>query len=611
MYYYQVALINSSAPVLTYSYSSSLRVGDIVLAPLKSSTKKAIVLKEVQKPNFECFDILGLDKLRYTQEQIEIANFIKDYYFSSFGEAIGLFYPQLQKPINLEKIEPKELPKLTQLQEKALNEIEQKELSLLFGVTGSGKTEIYIHLIAKALKEGKSAIILMPEIALTPQITKRVEGYFGDCVASWHSKLTKKRREEILDGIYLGDIRVIIGARSALFLPMQKLGLIVVDEEHDDSYKALTRPRYNAKDLSIYMGKKLSIKVLLGSATPLVSSFKKYPVVRLKKPYKEAKKEFKFILNQEINFEILKEIDSRVKSGEQALIFVPTRANFKYLICNSCGKAHTCPYCSIGMSIHRKKSYMQCHYCNFTQAIIEQCQFCSDGNLVTQRFGTAEVVELLEKEIKNAKIEQFDKDTITTANKLYKALLRLQKNESNIVVGTQMLSKGHDYPEITLSVITGLDYILAMGDYRAKERAIALLHQIAGRSGRAKDALILIQTSQPEFFKPYLKDYEDFINDELNFRKELYPPFRYLARVLISNKDYQKAQNRLKEIESFLKRVENIEIVGAGVAPIERIANKWRFNILLRANKRVDLLKALHQIKSIDIEIDIDPVDFA
>ena len=613
MHYYEVALIKSSAPLLTYSSQEKIEIGKEVLVPLKGSIKKGVVLKEVSKPSFKTYEITEILDTFYKKWQIEIANFIKDYYFSSFGEAIALFYPfkNLKKIDN--SLEIKELPKLTKLQDSALNQINKEQISLLFGVTGSGKTEIYIHLIAKALKDNKETIILMPEIALTPQITQRIQKYFGSSVATWHSKVSKSKRDEILDKIYKGEVKVVIGARSALFLPFENLGLIVVDEEHDDSYKAMSRPRFNAKDLSIYFAKKLNSKVVLGSATPLVSDFNKFKIVRLKKPYKEAKKEYKFIAGEEINFEIIKAVQSVINKGEQALIFVPTRANFKYLICNSCGKSVTCPFCSIGMSLHRKKRALICHYCNYTQAIINSCPECGSSELITKRVGTQEVKELLQEQIKNAKIEIFDADTITTANKLAKALQRVNSKEANIIIGTQMLSKGHDYAELTLSVITGLDYIAAMGDYRAKERAISLMHQIAGRSGRSKDAQIIIQSSQPQFFIPYLKDYEDFIKDELEFRQDFYPPFKNLARVLIANRDYQKANELAQNTASILKKIENIEVIGAGLAPIEKIANKWRFSILLRSDSKKELLKSLHYIKSIygNLEIDMDPVDFS
>lgn len=611
MHYYEVALIKSSAPHLTYVSKEIINIAQEVIVPLKSSTKKAIVLAEVSKPDFETEEIIEVTKNFYSKQQLETANFIKDYYFSSLGEAIAPFYPFAQICQKSSALEIDNLPKLTNLQAKVLEEIEQKELSLLFGVTGSGKTEIYIHLIAKALKEGKSAIVLMPEIALTPQITKRIEGYFGKSVATWHSKVSKKQKEKILEGLSLGEVRVVIGARSALFLPVDNLGLIIVDEAHDDSYKAMSRPRYNAKDLSIYIGKKFGIKVLLGSATPLVSDYYKFDVVRLKKPYKEAKKSFRFIPGEELNAQIISTISNVLQRGEQALVFVPTRANFKYLICSSCGAAQMCPFCSIGMSLHTKKRALVCHYCNYTQQIPNSCHHCGSDTLTTKRVGTVETKELLQEGISNAKIEVFDKDHITTLNKLTKALQRVSSGESNIVIGTQMLSKGHDYPEITLSVITGLDYTLAMGDYRAKERTIALMHQIAGRSGRRKDAIILVQSGQEEFFAPYIADYEIFLKEELEFRKELYPPFKNLAQVLIVNRDFKNGEKILQETLSRLQLFDDIEIVGAGPAPIERIANKWRFIILLRSKSKVTLLKALHSVgDNRAIEIDMDPVSF-
>lgn len=612
MHYYHIALLNVRAPILTYRSTQTLQPGAIVEVALKSTLKRGVVVGECQKPEFQTEPIENSSRNFYTQEQLEIAKFIKEYYFGSYGEALALFYPYSKKDIELKQISFETLPKLTALQQEACDTIESKDLSLLFGVTGSGKTEIYIHLIANVLKQGKSALVLMPEIALTPQITKRIQSYFGKSVVTWHSKVTKKKKEVILEGIENGDIRVVIGARSALFLPLYNLGLIVVDEAHDDSYKAMSRPRYNAKDLAIYMGKKFGCKVVLGSATPLVSDYYKFDVVRLKKPYKAANKEYRFIVGEELNFEILNAIRDVTSKGEQALVFVPTRANFKYLICSSCGKAQMCPFCSIGMSLHTKKRALVCHYCNYMQRIPNLCGECGSDALTTKRVGTSEVKGAIEEEIGGITVEQFDKDSITTANKLAKALERVGKGESNVIVGTQMLSKGHDYPEITLSVITGLDYSVAIGDYRAKERAIALMHQIAGRSGRSKDALILIQTSQSDFFAPYLKDYEDFLKEELEFRKELYPPFKNLARVLIANKDYKKAQDLTQDVTRALQEYKTIEVVGSGLAPIERIANRWRFTILLRSDSKTALLKALHQVSSNkELEIDMDPTSFS
>jgi primosomal protein N' (replication factor Y) len=501
---------------------------------------------------------------------------------------------------------------LSASQQQAYEALLQKERALLFGVTGSGKTEIFISLMIKMLEEGKTSIFLMPEISLSPQMEKRLKVYFGDAVAMWHSKITKKKKEQILEGIEAGRIRIIAGARSALFTPMPDLGLIIVDEEHDDSYKAQTRPRYHARDVAVLMGQKVGAKVVLASATPSTTSFHKYDVVKLEQPYIRMKKHYQFIGGDTVNTPILKALEKNYKAGNQSLLFLPTRGNFKYLYCERCGKTHLCPFCSVGMALHRKRRHLKCHYCNYTEAIRDTCTHCGHTPLKSERMGTQEAIELITEVIEGIKIEQFDRDSITTARKLKDALKRFESGESHLLLGTQMLSKGHDYANITLSVIMGLDHILGLADYRARERAMSLLFQIAGRSGRAKEADVLVQTNDPEFFRNYLHDYEDFIKDELAFLKMAnYPPYASLARILIAHKDEAKAGKITLDTVTKLKAFDEVEIVGHGKAPVERIANKYRFNILLRAKHRVPLLKALHAVDCREIEIDMDPVEFS
>jgi len=463
----------------------------------------------------------------------------------------------------------------------------------------------------KTIKEGKKCIFLMPEISLTPQMQKRLENYFGKRVALWHSKLTKKRKEKILESIYSGEIDIIAGARSALFTPLLDIGLIVVDEEHDDSYKSMMKPRYHARDMAIYIGNKIGAKVILASATPSLSSYYKYDVVRLFEPFIKTKKRYYFIEGENITNGIIKKIEENFKQGKQSLLFVPTRGNFKYLYCSKCGKTHLCPYCSVGMALHRYSKALRCHYCNYTEAIREECSYCGHIPLTSQRIGTVEVKEIIQSAIKDIVIEQFDKDSITTPTKLKKALKRFEERESHLLLGTQMLSKGHDYANISLSVILGIDYILGLSDYRARERAMSLLIQIAGRSGRAKDAEVIIQTSNRDFFELYIDNYEEFLREEIEFMRDLYPPFVSLARILISNRDEAKGAKITLDTVEKLKKFKEIEIVGHGKAPIEKIANKFRYNILLRAKKRKPLLNALHFVNSPQIEIDIDPVEFS
>ncbi len=629
IFYYQVTLHRSSAPLLTYCSKDPLTIGQHIYVPVHSKTKLAIVLEEVEKPtNFEALEIKEALQSYNDEKQIEIAKFIATYYFSSLGEALALFMPRRSGypyPDNQNRQKEKvgfvdealdvgvriPRPTLSTDQQKAYEQLLEKDRALLFGVTGSGKTEIFISLMAKTIKEGKQCIFLMPEISLTPQMQTRLEKYFGKRIVMWHSKLTKKKKEEILDKIYNREVDIVAGARSALFTPLENLGLIIVDEEHDDSYKSMMKPRYHARDMALYMGQKLGAKVVLASATPSLSSYYKYDVVRLKKPFIETKKRYYFLGGTTLNNAMLKKLMENFEAEEQSLLFVPTRGNFKYLYCQKCGVTHLCPFCSVGMALHRKARHLKCHYCNYTEAIRTVCTHCGHEPLTSERMGTQEVKEIVESAIPNMVIEQFDRDSITTATKLKKALKRFEAKESHLLLGTQMLSKGHDYANITLSIILGMDYILGLGDYRARERAMSLLLQVAGRSGRAKSAEVIVQSQNADFFSLYLNDYEAFLKDEMLFVEDMYPPFVSLARILISHVKEEKAGKITLDTVTKLKAFEGVEIVGHGKAPIERIANKYRFNILLRSSKRSTLLKALHFVNNPLIEIDMDPIEFS
>ena len=611
MLYYSTALLRSAAPVLTYASKEKLVTGSIVTVALKSTKKSAVIMAMVDKPDFDTTDIVEISDKIYHLWQMEIAKFISEYYFSSFSEAISLFLPYNKTmQVDVKFIAIKK-PTLTNMQKDAYASIDKNKKSLLFGVTSSGKTEIFISLISDMMEAGKASIFLMPEISLTPQMEKRLKAYFGSSVAMWHSKLTKKKKESILEGIESGEIRIVAGARSALFVPLTNIGLIIVDEEHDDSYKAMTRPRYHARDVAVLMADKIGAKLLLASATPSISSYVKYHIVKLSKPYIETQKIYKFVSGSDMDSTLVSEIKKNYYNDEQSLVFVPTRGNFKYLYCESCGKTHLCPYCSVGMALHRYNHHMRCHYCGYTEAIADKCSSCGHHPLKSQRMGTVEAKEILEEQIDGITIELFDKDSISSPKKLKDALIRFESGKSRVLLGTQMLSKGHDYANITLSVITGLDYIFGLADYRARERAMSLLFQIAGRSGRAKSATVIVQTNNPDELTPYLGDYELFLKEEIEFRRDFYPPFVSLARILIAHKENIKAQNITEEVRKRLELFEEIEIIGSGQAPIERIANKYRYHILLRSKKRVPLLRALHSIDSREIEIDMDPVEFS
>ncbi|HHD83406.1 MAG TPA: primosomal protein N', partial [Campylobacteraceae bacterium] len=439
---------------------------------------------------------------------------------------------------------------LSAKQQQAYDFVRSHETALLFGDTGSGKTEIYMKLLEDVINEGKSAIFLMPEISLTPQMQKRLKKKFGDMVAIWHSKITKKSKEKIIAGIERGEVRILAGARSTLFVPLPDLGAIIVDEEHDDSYKASNRPRYHARDVAIYMGRVLGAKVVLGSATPSLTSYHKFPFFRLRETFFDTQKSIIFTHEEEgISERIMHELSQTLAQNHQAIIFLPTRANYKYLTCIDCGKFVECPFCSVGMSIHRERNALRCHYCNYMQRIPSECPACGGRHLKTNRMGTAQVVMELSEKFPEKRFVKFDRDEVTTQTKLKKILKAFNDHEIDVLVGTQMLSKGHDYHDVRLAVVFGIDTILAQADFRARERAMSLLLQVAGRSGRKGEGKVIVQTANAEFFAHYIDDYEKFLKEELASREGLYPPFRKLMKFMIAHKSKAKALEILERLQ--------------------------------------------------------------
>ena len=601
MRYYEVAIL-SKPLTLTYASKEECNEGDVVEVAVQSRKYRGVVLKEVPKPSYSCKE---LAKTKYVMRHRAIAKFIAQYYVCTLGESFGLFVPFLQEKTPSLPLEIEGKSTLSPKQQEALKFIRSHPVSLLFGETGSGKTEIYIEYFKEIVKKGKRAIFLMPEISLTPQMQQRLEKIFGEAVVIWHSKLTKKKKEKVLEKIYSGKARIIAGPRSALFLPVEDLGLIVVDEEHDDSYKSQSRPHINAKDIAILMGQKLGISVVLGSATPSVGSYYKFPDFKLP-AFFAKKKEFLYDSGEGLSPLIVEHIQKALQEKKQVLVFLPTRAHFKYLICQECGGAVKCPYCDVGMSVHFDKKALVCHYCNFSEFIPKSCPTCKAKELSAKRVGTSEVAQELELLFPNARIAKFDKDAITTQKKLERTIKDFSQKKIDILVGTQMLSKGHDYPDVALSVILDIDYLLAMADYRAREKAASLFVQVAGRAGRREDATVIVQTKNREFFARY-KEYELFLTEELAMRKDKYPPFVKLAQLNFAHKRSDVAKSAMEEALACLRK-QDIEIVGFGANAIEKIANRYRYHILLRSSSAKKLLQAIYACKNDLCDVDMDPV---
>ena len=614
MFYYELALLKSPLNNLTFQSENQIELGTKVLIKLRQRKvlDEAVVIKEVEIPSFKCTDISEITNEYFDEKMLQIATFVSQYYVCSMGEALSVYnaFDKTIIPIfNEEKFDSKIV--LSKEQEKAKEFLRQKKQALLFANTGAGKTEVYIKIIEEHLNESKQAILLMPEISLTPQMQKRLEKVFDKSVAIWHSKITKKKKEEILKGLQEGSIRLIAGARSALFLPYSNLGVIVVDEEHDDSYKSDSKPRLHTKDLSIYMAKKYDFQLVLGSATVSTSSFHKIPFFRLDETYHKTKKVYTFEdSDSNLTSTIINKISKTLNEKHQVIVFLPTRANFKYQICTSCGKSVECPYCSVSMSLHKNDLALKCHYCGYAQQIPSSCPSCHSGIIHNLRVGTAQIEEELKVLFPEKIIKRFDRDEIKTNKQLKTVLNEFNKGEIDILVGTQMLSKGHDYHNVKLAVVLGIDSVLNMNSYKSREKALSLLIQISGRSGRSGEGEVIIQTKNEDFFNHYLNEsnYQEFLESELEFRQELYPPFLKMAKITFSHANGLKIKDEMESYVKVLKENKNIEIVGFGQSPIFKMANKYRYEILLRSSNIKALLNALHSIQSPNATIDMDTI---
>lgn len=614
MFYYELALLKSPLANLTYQSETQIEIGTKVQVKLqrRKNLNDAVVIKEVEKPSFKCVNIEEITSEYYDDKMLQVSNFISQYYVSSLGEALSIYntynseYKEQENEIKIDCD-----INLSKEQQEAFDFLNNKKQALLFANTGSGKTEIYIKVIEQHIKEGKQAVLLMPEISLTPQMQKRLEKVFGESIAIWHSKITKKKKETILQGLQEGSIKLIAGARSALFLPYSNLGAIIVDEEHDESYKSDSKPRLHTKDLSIYMAKKLDIQLVLGSATASAGSFSKVPFFRLDKTFYDTSKQYEFDEGEScLTTKIINKIGRTLDTDNQVIVFLPTRANFKYQICTSCGKSVECPYCSVSMSLHKNSLALKCHYCGYAQRIPETCPSCKTGIIHNLRVGTAQIEEELKEIFPQKVVKRFDRDEVRTDKQLKTILNEFNKGEIDILVGTQMLSKGHDYHNVKLAVVIGIDSVLNMNSYKARERALSLLIQISGRSGRKGDGEVIIQTKNEEFFNYYLNEsnYQDFLETELEFREDLYPPYLKMAKIVFAHTNGIKVKQELDKYITILKARENIEVVGFGECAIFKMANKYRYEIVIRSKNVKAMLTTLHSVTSPMASVDMDTI---
>ena len=509
---------------------------------------------------------------------------------------------------------------------------------LLFGVTGSGKTEVYMQIIEKVLKKGKTAIILVPEISLTPQMVEQFSNRFGNQIAALHSALSEGEKYDEWRRIARGEANIVIGARSAIFAPLKNIGIIIMDEEHSDSYKQGDKnPRYHARDIAIWRGKYHSCPVLLGSATPSLESMARaqkgvYELVTLQERVNgKMLPEVEIIdMNQEskrssyhITNTLLKNLNDCIKRGDQAILFLNRRGFSTFVTCKNCSEVIRCPNCDITLTYHKSNKMLRCHYCGYATPLPKECPKCHENSLSDLGVGTEKIEEELHILLPSVKVLRMDVDTTSKKGSHKKMIDAFRNHEYDILLGTQIVAKGLDFSDVTLVGVINADTSLNIPDFRSSENTYSLLSQVAGRSGRSsKTGKVLIQTFNPDHYAiSFVKhhDYLGFYNEEMKIRKRLgYPPFYFLCYLKISGKEADYLfQESLKIKRSLERNLQYTTILGPTTLAVFKVNNIYRYGIILKYKKEDMLYDILLKIQNhyknnhkIKVDIDFNPSHF-
>ena len=523
-----------------------------------------------------------------------------------------------------------------------MSTLKQDRVVLLQGVTGSGKTRVYIELMQKAIDRGEQVLYLLPEIALTAQIINRLQKIFGDQVAVYHSRLNNNERVELWKAVF-GGKSLVVGARSTLFLPFANLGLIVVDEEHDPSYKQNDpSPRYSGRDVAVYLSKLYKAKIVLGTATPSIESFfnvktKKYSLVEMPERFgglqlpeiviADAKKELKQRkLQSHFTTLLIDELKAALERGEQAILFQNRRGYAPTYRCETCDWHSECIHCDVSLTYHKFHQKLKCHYCGYTMGLPEACPACGDKQLTLKGFGTEKIEDELKIYLPEAKIGRMDFDTVRSKNAHAKLINDFEENRLNILVGTQMVTKGLDFENVGVVGVLSADQLLQFPDFRATERAFQLMLQVSGRAGRKhKRGKVIIQafnTASPVLKEVINNDYDSFYQREIQERQEFhYPPFTRLIRITLKHKKPQTLNDGARIFAKVLKKNLGDSVIGPAIPYISRVRGYYLLDFMIKLERKAKKMAFAKQViglavqemqsasgfSGVRVNIDVDP----
>jgi primosomal protein N' (replication factor Y) (superfamily II helicase) len=601
----------------------------------ESKLSPDIVLKTVQ-------DILP-PEYHIDKQRLELARWMADYYVAPLGTVVPLMYPPApgtkargKRRVDAEfPLHDNQTINLTDEQVRALAFVEQRQSDqayatlLLHGITGSGKTEVYLRAIEKTLARGKGALLLLPEIALTPQTEARVKKHLGEDVATLHSGLSAGERSRVHEAAARGEIRVIVGSRSAVFAPVRDLGLVVIDEEHESSFKQDDRPRYHARHVALMRARTAKAVVILGSATPDMESWHNaqkglYELVQLSSrpsghlPNVEIEDMRGDYAADGFSPRLLEAMETTLDAGRQVILYYNRRGYARVMQCSACGEAVSCPHCDIGLTVHLRPRRLLCHYCGFSRDNPRDCPDCGHPEFLPSGSGTEKIEIGLQAHFPDLKILRLDRDTTGRRGSHADILAEFSQGKAQVLIGTQMVAKGHHFPDVQLVGVLAADDGLHLPDYRAQERVMQLLTQVAGRTGRVDPGLVIFQTWQPEH--PVIQaaaghDYQGFSALELEMRSRLnYPPERRLLRLGVSARVLGEVSDAAQVLTDLLRSgldAANFEVLGPAPAVFPRLRNRYRFQILVKGNLSVNqkawLADCIAVMKDKNRNIDVIP----